>query len=104
MRYLLLIAVVVLLIGCVNANGEKGERAYTTTKTIELEVGGLVCSYCADTIKTYLMNTEGIAGVEVNLENRSVRVTYDPSIITEEEILNLKIFSGPFKARLAGEA
>lgn len=104
MRYLLLIAVVVLLIGCVNTNREKGERAYTTTKTIELEVEGLVCSYCADTIKTYLMNTEGIAGVEVNLENRRVKVTYDPSIITEEEILNLKIFSGPFEARLAGRA
>jgi hypothetical protein len=39
------------------------------------------------------------------LERRAAYLLpHDPSIITEEEILNLKIFSGPFKARLAGEA
>lgn len=91
MRYFLLVASLALLLGCVG--GGSVAKQPNASEVVVLKVEGLSCPHCADTLKTYLINTPGIAGVEVELENRLVKINYDPSVISEGEILNLPVFA-----------
>lgn len=98
MRHLLLVALL-LLPGCV------GHAArHNATEAVVLKVEGLNCPYCADTLKTYLVNTPGIARVEVDLKNRLVRVAYDPAVTSGEEIINLPIFAAYGGAELVNSS
>ncbi len=101
MRYISLLIILIFLPGCIGtSNMEKTGEIPANAKTLELEIEGMACPNCEATIQGYLMNTEGIVRADVSYENRSGTVVYDPSLITEEEILDLRIFQGSFTARV----
>ena len=47
-------------------------------KTIQLNIEGMTCNGCVNSVKNVLQKTPGVAGVEVSLEQNCATVTYSP--------------------------
>jgi copper chaperone CopZ len=51
---------------------------------IDLGVGRMTCDDCVRTVTAALESVPGVQGAEVSLDDRSARVTADPSVDTTE--------------------
>ena len=51
-----------------------------------LNVNGMSCSHCENTVKTAVKALNGISSVSVSLEDKKVTVEYDPNQVTIEHI------------------
>lgn len=60
----------------------------TELKTINLAITGMTCASCVNTIETQLNKQSGIVETSVNLATERARITFDPSSITESQIIN----------------
>ena len=51
-----------------------------------LNVEGMTCDHCVQTIKEAVSNLVGISRVEVDLENKQVAVEYDKALVKLDSI------------------
>jgi mercuric ion binding protein len=51
--------------------------AWTSPKTVTLNVSGMTCAACPITVKKALEKVGGVSKVEVRFENKQVLVTFD---------------------------
>jgi len=51
-----------------------------------LNVEGMTCGHCVQTIKEAVNNLVGISKVEVDLENKQVAVEYDKALVKLDSI------------------
>ena len=51
-----------------------------------LNVEGMTCDHCVQTIKEAVNNLVGISRVEVDLENKQVAVEYDKALVNLDSI------------------
>jgi len=51
-----------------------------------LNVEGMTCNHCVQTIKEAVNNLVGISRVEVDLENKQVAVEYDKALVKLDSI------------------
>ena len=51
-----------------------------------LNVEGMTCDHCVQTIKEAVNNLVGISRVEVDLENKQVAVEYDKALVKLDSI------------------
>ena len=51
-----------------------------------LNVEGMTCDHCVQTIKEAVNNLVGISKVEVDLENKQVAVEYDKALVKLDSI------------------
>jgi heavy metal translocating P-type ATPase len=56
----------------------------TTQK--QFNVGGMSCSFCAESIKKGYSRTEGVEDVDVSLAHEEVLVRYDDAVVSEVEV------------------
>ncbi len=56
-------------------------------EALELDVLGMECVNCANSIKTYLTKLNGIYKVEINFTSEVAAVEYNPNAITKEDII-----------------
>ena len=61
-----------------------------------LNVEGMTCDHCVQTIKEAVNNLVGISRVEVDLENKQVAVEYDKALVKLDSITD-KIVENGFK-------
>ena len=61
-----------------------------------LNVEGMTCDHCVQTIKEAVNNLVGISRVEVDLENKQVAVEYDKALIKLDSVTD-KIVEIGFK-------
>ncbi|MCX6166293.1 MAG: heavy metal translocating P-type ATPase [Ignavibacteriae bacterium] len=54
----------------------------------ELDILGMSCVNCANSIKTYLVKVDGIYNVEVNFTSEMAGIEYNPYKISKEEIIS----------------
>jgi len=47
-------------------------------ETIQLNIQGMTCNGCVNSVKNVLQKVSGVASVEVSLEQNRATVTYDP--------------------------
>ncbi len=57
-------------------------------KTQALQVNGMDCGSCAKTIEASLQQLRGVTEVSVSFATGKVRVSYDPKLLGESEIIN----------------
>ncbi|PMB27567.1 heavy metal translocating P-type ATPase [Fischerella thermalis] len=57
-------------------------------KSLQAKIGGMDCGGCAKTIEVGLQQLHGVTEASVNFATEKVRVSYDPQLISEAEILN----------------
>ena len=54
----------------------------------ELDILGMSCVNCANSIKTYLTKVDGIYNVEVNFTSELAGVEYNPYKISKQQIIS----------------
>lgn len=55
-------------------------------KRVNIEVEGIHCASCVNTVKKAIESAEGVSDVDVNLINNTATFYYDPEVITLNEI------------------
>lgn len=56
-------------------------------ETVELDVTGMECVNCANSIKTYLEKLNGIHNVDINFTSEVANVSYNPNVILTKDII-----------------
>lgn len=51
-----------------------------------IKIGGMTCAMCVKTIESSLRKLSGVLDVQVNLATEKARISYDPSLISIEDI------------------
>jgi P-type Cu+ transporter len=69
-------------------NMDKNNSRPENYETIELDVLGMNCVNCANSITTYLTKVDGIYSVNVNYTSEIAGVEYDPNRISKKDIIN----------------
>ncbi|MDP5060644.1 MAG: cation transporter [Maribacter sp.] len=86
----LFIAMFTLVINnCLAQEGEAlpAEILTNDSSTILVTIEGMACQEgCADKISSNLMDSEGVVSSEISFENKSGLISFDPTIITIEEV------------------
>lgn len=77
-------------------------RPRTGLQYIDLGVGRMTCDDCVRTVTQALESVPGVASATVSLENRSARVTVDPSV--EPERLTAAVRESGYNAFPRGSA
>lgn len=62
-------------------NGRPGQELF------EFNIIGMNCTGCANSIKTYLENLEGIGSVEINFTSETGKINFESSRISKEKII-----------------
>ncbi|MDT8899658.1 heavy-metal-associated domain-containing protein [Anaeroselena agilis] len=62
--------------------GNMAENATTT----RFGVTGMTCQHCAGTIEKALLATAGVNGARVSLADKTAEVTFDPAVVTVEDL------------------
>jgi len=58
-----------------------------TVAKLQVQVGGMSCSFCTSTIERAIGRMEGVAAVNVSLAHEDALIQYDPARCTPEELL-----------------
>jgi len=53
------------------------------TRRVQYDVGGMACSFCAESIESAYARADGVEDVDVSLAHEEVLVTYDPERLDE---------------------
>lgn len=83
-----------ILFGCgngsqqsqVSADGKSSQLEEATLETVTLDVKGMTCDGCVQTISKTMAETVGVDKCEVSLAENSASVTFDPSKTSKEKI------------------
>jgi copper chaperone CopZ len=62
--------------------------------SVTLQITGMACGGCANTIRQALLELPGVAGAEVSHADASAGVSYDPDRVTLEQIRNAIVSAG----------
>lgn len=69
--------------------------ASALAETVVVKVDGMVCDFCAQSIKKTFMKKEAVEDVTINLDDKTVTIRTKPDQnITDEEINKAVDFSG----------
>lgn len=87
MKYLSLIATLILMISCGNSTEDKSDLTGANHK-VDLTVEGMVCSKgCVSTINKKLGGLDGVVEFEVVYDDKRATVIYDVDKINKEELI-----------------
>ena len=64
------------------------EIASTDTTTVRLRIEGMTCGGCAISARALLRRMEGVETADVNYDEGIAVVTYDPSAVTPQEMID----------------
>ncbi len=70
---------------------------------IGLEIAGMTCDQCADTVRRALLAVKGVASADVTVDPAEALVVYDPNIVKTTELLNAVNHAkgmNPYRARI----
>lgn len=70
----------------VDAEADSASTEQEGEQDISLNIGGMTCAACAQTIEKALKKTKGISKANVNLATEKANITFDSSVISLEEI------------------
>lgn len=68
---------------------------------VALNVSGMHCGGCANSVHTALMAVPGVAGAQVDLQTGVVQVAYDAAKTTPDKLVAAVAALGEFSAKLA---
>ena len=76
---------------------------WAATQTVTLSVPGMNCATCPITVKKALTKVSGVSKIDVNLDRREARVTFDDAKANVEALTRATKDAG-FPSTLAGAA
>lgn len=57
------------------------------TKSVTIQVADIGCTGCVSDLETILMGTDGILSVAIRYSEDSIKIEYDPELLSEERIV-----------------
>ena len=57
------------------------------TEEITLQIEGMTCNHCVMHVTRALKSLSGVNNADVNLENKTAQVNYDPSVVSPDEMI-----------------
>jgi copper chaperone CopZ len=72
-----------------------------TEETIVLDIEGMTCDGCADTVKRYLKQVDGVVGASIDWQAGRSELVFDLDKTDEVQILNSRAFRRQYRARPA---
>ena len=63
-------------------------------RTLEIEVHGMTCAFCVDSLQRKFSKNPAISKIEVSLEQKKVRLVTDGNLPTEETLRNMVLDAG----------
>jgi copper chaperone len=57
------------------------------TEKITLRIEGMTCNHCVMHVTRALKSLSGVNNAEVSLEKKNAEVSYDPSVVSLEEMI-----------------
>jgi P-type Cu+ transporter len=66
----------------------KGDNKPENYDVAELDILGMSCVNCANSIKTYLTKVDGVYNVEINFTSEIAGIEYNPNKISKDEIIS----------------
>lgn len=93
--WMMISLMLVLMLGaCATSDtSDAGDNAATTTqdaavtKTVKLNVEGMTCGSCVNSVQTALTERDGVSDCSVSLDENMATVTYDPGKVNESDLL-----------------
>lgn len=70
-------------------------------KTARLNVAGMSCGHCVETVERALLNQKGVRNATVHLESGAAEVEYEESAVAPEQLVEAVRESG-YEAEIAG--
>lgn len=70
----------------VDSTASKEQTKPTAVQKAKMKVDGMVCSACQSNVKKTIKSLTGVTGVQVSLENKIARFSYDPLKVKPEQI------------------
>ncbi|KAI7879611.1 heavy metal translocatin [Lichtheimia hyalospora FSU 10163] len=83
-----------------SSNGGTGDDKYDSIQTAQLEIHGMTCASCVNSIERAVNNQAGIISIKVSLLAEKATVEYDPSVITQEQQIAGMIQDVGFEAKV----
>lgn len=68
--------------------------AWAARQTVTLSVPGMTCASCPITLKKALNKVEGVENIEINLEKKEARITFDDAKTTVEALVEATTNAG----------
>lgn len=59
-----------------------------SSQNITIEIKGMACGHCQKRVTSILENTKGVISANVNLEKNRADITFDPALVSLEQIKN----------------
>ncbi len=74
----------------------------TSENSVQLDIEGMTCASCVNTIENYVGNLEGVKSVSVNLTTEKAFIEFDPNVIGVRDLIEAVSDVG-YKASLSSE-
>jgi copper chaperone CopZ len=58
-------------------------------KSVTLNIEGMHCNGCAQTVKALVGSEPGVRTAEVSYPDRQARVLYDPQVLSEDRLIEI---------------
>lgn len=62
--------------------------------TLVFPISGMVCGHCVDSLTKALENAPGVESAHVTLEPQEAAVTFDPEVVSAEELAETIVDAG----------
>ena len=69
-----------LVIGAIGMAGWVGCASKSEATTVEVKLSTMQCSMCSNTVEKALKKVDGVQNVEVNLDAKTAKVTFDDKV------------------------
>ena len=74
-----------------NLNSE-GKLDALNDAIVQLEVKGMTCSSCVQSIENYIGNLDGVNSIAVALLSEKATINYDETLISKETLINVSYY------------
>jgi copper chaperone CopZ len=71
-----------------------------TLKIVHLDITGMTCPGCANSISTYIAKQPGVKNVDITFAKRGGTVVYNPQTISAKKLANSRVFQGYYNATI----
>jgi copper chaperone CopZ len=86
--------------GASQASGQSPATQQANLKVVHLDITGMSCPGCSNSISTYLANQQGVTQVDITFAKRGGTVVYNPQTTSAKELANSRVFQGYYDATI----
>jgi len=88
MNFFFKLLILILLVNKLVSEDESISKGIKTTNIINIDVNGMVCDFCAQSIEKVFMDIKKVTGINVDLDNQKVVIYLKENAYLTNELIN----------------